>query len=219
MGMSGWDTVNGFIDVLKSKGRRNALYRGQSDSSWRLVPSIFRNGARGISERSILHSWKKQAAFFASPMPRDDVEWLVLAQHYGLATPLLDWTTNPLVALFFACDGAHDSNAAGCVWWTRQSEFVDPFDTLMIDPFSDGSDKPILINAVGRNVRSTAQDSYMSLHTLESCDTVPAENIFTVPPEGKRDTILTLEKIGLTSERLHSDITKLVEKFKKSLGG
>ena len=43
-------------------------------------------------------------------------EWPIIAmmQHYGFHTPLLDWSKNPLVALFFATD--EEIEADGCVW-------------------------------------------------------------------------------------------------------
>ena len=217
MMQEGWQVVRDYMDVLTVKGRKYAIYRGHSDCEWSLIPSIYRPNAMGISHPDHLRDWKKRAARFASPMPRDDVEWLVLAQHYGLATAFLDWTTSPLVALFFACDEERKND--GCVWWTMQASFEEPADTLMIDPFGDEGKKPFLINAVGRNARSTAQESLLSLHTASNYQNLGAEQIFSIPARAKRSTILALEKLGFTGERLHFDITRLVSKFKKEMAG
>lgn len=217
MSMDGWGTVKHFIDAIKEHGRRDAFYRGQANQEWPLQPSIFRPNACGIRHIDTLNWWKRRASYFANPLPHNDIEWLILAQHYGLHTPLLDWTTNPLVALFFACNDPNAEDKAGCVWLTRRADFKHADHTLMVDPFEVSRDKPLLINAVGMNARSTAQDSYMSLHTEADCDSLEAHRIFTVPPESKKTTVFTLEMLGMTSERLYSDIPSLVETFKKSL--
>ncbi|HSQ94833.1 MAG TPA: FRG domain-containing protein [Croceibacterium sp.] len=217
MGMPGWHVVSDFIKVLSKEGRLVRLYRGQPNAEWQLIPSIFRSNTNGIRNDSALYKWKQLASRFASPLPIDNIEWLVLAQHYGLATPLLDWTTSPLVALYFACDDETQSHAPGAVWTIDRTHFQDAHNTLTIHAFGADRDKPFLINAVGRNPRSTAQDSFMSLHTDSDYETLPTEKIFEVEPSQKQDTILTLGKLGLTAERLHFDITKLVARIKEDL--
>jgi hypothetical protein len=51
-------------------------------------------------------------SFLVITQKQNDVEWLMLAQHYRLPTRLLDWTKNLFVALFFCVQNEADKDGA-----------------------------------------------------------------------------------------------------------
>lgn len=85
------------------------FYRGHASTEFKLLPFIGRNYVKGQEkallqyEREIFEDFKRKYSMFTDVRPKNDMEFLFLAQHYGLPTRLLDWTYNPLIALYFAC--------------------------------------------------------------------------------------------------------------------
>lgn len=106
------------------------IYRGQAEAHWPLVPGVGRDPALMASERDLFAAWRRGAVRFVDPPPPSEWDWLAIAQHHGLATRLLDWTSNPLAAAFFACCRRAPGDAV--VWAFSPSARADtdrsPFD-------------------------------------------------------------------------------------------
>jgi len=110
------------------------LYRGQKNSTWDLLPKIARNDMNFVGpdflskELDLLEEFKRLSRpYINSDLMSNTWDLLSFAQHHGLPTRLLDWTTNPLVALYFAFKDKDDKIANRIVWMlvVSRSELAD----------------------------------------------------------------------------------------------
>jgi hypothetical protein len=98
-----------FKEFVHSQERNRFIYRGQSNSEWRLRTGFHRTGRANLSnfesnDINQLHRYLSASTrtLFELKNPMQNLAFLNLVQHHGYPTPLLDWSKSPYVAAFFA---------------------------------------------------------------------------------------------------------------------
>ena len=107
------------------------IYRGHGRKNYKLLPGVLRTKSLSAGtwvteyaqvEYNILNDFIAETCRFVQNIPENDISaWLEIAQHFGAPTRLLDFTENPLVALYFACCEANEEDA--CVWLVNKPEY------------------------------------------------------------------------------------------------
>jgi hypothetical protein len=112
-------SVSDLIPLLDSWDRDSQRwFRGHVDQGWTLIPSARREAGWINHEGDMLKRFRQEVAGRTAVQPQHEWEWICLAQHHRLPTRLLDWTTNPLVGLYFAVesDGGMEGPADGRIY-------------------------------------------------------------------------------------------------------
>ncbi len=217
-------------DILKILRDHPSLqfFRGQSDARWTLVPKISRLYKKGKIpdtwprlESFILSDFRKYAVINIDREPKNKFEWMVRGQHHGLPTRLLDWSTNPLKAAYFAVneyskgrDGALFAFSPDAVVPRfEDDEDIDIFKHLM-PIFPNMIDNRIVAQEACFTVFPHAQDyrPFRPLEDITSYDGSYHLMLKMIIPRDWKDTFLhDLNLLGVNSRTLFPDLEGLTE--------
>ncbi|EHK54475.1 FRG domain-containing protein [Allomesorhizobium alhagi] len=204
-----------FLKWISEHTDSSWVFRGHGDASYQLVPTIGRPPAgrtyKETDERRLFSEFKRRSKMLLQgAAPNNNWEWLTLAQHFGVPTRLLDWTNNPLIAVYFAiCSGDYRQNAEVIAVRTSAAEFVDvdnlePFKLKEVMFF----EAPLIANRVA------AQSGLFTVHPEPGSPwNVPVGEVrrFQISPTKRDDFRQRLHGIGVNAALVWGDLQGLGE--------
>ncbi|GFI03488.1 hypothetical protein IMSAGC005_02325 [Lachnospiraceae bacterium] len=230
------NSINNLIDEIKKLkdmyGKQPIWFRGQENSNWHLEPSIFRGKLRQ-KENYVTNDFYIYVKQIENNTPNKDnyAAWMSLMQHYGLPTRILDWSSSPLVACYFALERNIDKENDACIWVLIPrrinvqegfGEFVYPIDAytvqqMLLPAFKNNvmledkfMNKIIACHSVEKDLRMYSQQSSFTVHNspkkLEDiCDDETLFK-FVIPCESKEKLYESVNILGISTSFIYPDM-------------
>lgn len=208
-------TIKCIADMLKLLEQHNTgyyVYRGQPRTDFTLLPKLGRNIQEGLEwadvEKTLISDFKQKSIPYIRASPNGDMQWLALAQHHGLATRLLDWSQNPLVALYFAVNNSYeDADSVFYALNTEEFEFINDNES----PFSHG--KVMLHEPSHLSPRITAQRGVFSVHANPIVEfKSKALKKWIIPKKCAVNIFVDLDTLGISTDILFPGLDGIARK-------
>lgn len=222
--------ISEYMDFIENLDVRYSLSRGQSED-YPLLPSALRlddQNKRKYSRRNIsdfIEQFKISSyQFMENPNNiENEIEWMLYAQHYGLPTRLMDFTSSHITSLLFAVETSFqkESKSDPVVYFLdplalnskhiNQSEIINMSNT---NYSSEKHDEPIIVQCRLINKRISAQKGVFALFQdgNSPLEKIVDDNILiklTIDKDMTKEILASLYSMGISFTHIYPELSSV----------
>ena len=186
-------------DIAKVSATGDYIYRGEPADYGRVRSGLYRQYSRIKAEHfdvAVVQADILRAAHEYAPHKMEDFDLLATLQHFGDKTNLIDFTTDYLVALFFACDG----------------EPKMPGRVILLPREPEGDPKPYEVKKPPRTIRRADIQKSIFVQAPKGFVEPDRTTIVTIPADLKSALLNYLRKHhDISTKTIYNDLQGFIE--------
>lgn len=110
-----------YIKYITDNNLKNFISRGENREFRNIIASAFRY-SKTLNFKKLIDEFYNVIGNDITNMQKDN--FVAFSQHHGIPTNLVDFSTSPLVSLFFSCYGNKNGNKEGYVYFVNNKKLI-----------------------------------------------------------------------------------------------